>query len=128
MSLIRDAMTACTRLLRSDEPDGYGGQSLTWSEGEEFAAAFWRDYAAEKLAAMSAEPGPRFQVFTDKDTVLAWHDVFRREADGKIFRTVSNGGDLFTPDSSGLDLRQVTAEPYDPPDLDPDQEEVAAGD
>ena len=41
---------------------------------------------------------------------LEYHDVFRRVRDGKIFRVTSDGDDKFTPASTSLDMRQVTAE------------------
>lgn len=120
MSLIDEAMTACTRLLWTDVPDGCGGQDGSWTEGEEFTAAIVRDYAQERLAALSAEPGTRYTVLTKRSVDLKYHDVFRREADGCCFR-VTAPGDQSTPGSAGLDLRQATAELYDLPD----SEEVA---
>jgi hypothetical protein len=47
--------------------------------------------------------------------VLQYHDVFRRLSDGKIFRVTSDGDDKFTPDTATLNMRQVTAEEWEPP-------------
>jgi hypothetical protein len=53
-----------------------------------------------------------YTVTTSRAIVLEYHDVFRRESDGKIFRVTSDGDDLYTPKSAGLDMRQVTAEEW----------------
>ena len=52
----------------------------------------------------------RYTVTTRRAMTLEYHDVFRRVRDGKIFRVTSDGDDKFTPSSTSLDMRQVTAE------------------
>ena len=54
----------------------------------------------------------RYTVTTKRDVVLTFHDVFRRETDGKIFRVTSDGDDKHTPNSTYLDMRQVSAEEF----------------
>jgi hypothetical protein len=51
-------------------------------------------------------------VTTRKTKLLEYHDVFRRESDSKIFRVTSDGDDKHTPESAGLNMRQVTAEEF----------------
>ena len=43
---------------------------------------------------------------------LQYHDVVKRDRDGKIFRVTSDGDDNYTPASSSLDIRQVEAEEW----------------
>ena len=55
-----------------------------------------------------------YTVTTARSKVLEYHEVFRRLRDGKIFRVTSDGDDKYTPRAAGLDMRQVTAEEYEP--------------
>jgi hypothetical protein len=56
-----------------------------------------------------------YTVTTEKGLIMQFHDVFRRERDGKIFRVTSDGDDKYTPDSANLNIRQVTAEEWSVP-------------
>ena len=49
---------------------------------------------------------------TRKNIMLNNYDVLRRESDKKIFRVTSDGDDSFTPDSAGLNMRQVSCEEW----------------
>ena len=42
----------------------------------------------------------------------AYHDIFKRIRDGKVFRVTSDGDDVFTPQSATLDMRQCTCEEF----------------
>ena len=53
-----------------------------------------------------------YTVTTRKNINLQYHDVFRRESDGKIFRVTSDGDDKKTPASASLNMRQVSAEEW----------------
>ena len=53
-----------------------------------------------------------YTVTTSKALNLQYHDVFKRKSDNKIFRVTSDGDDKHTPNSSALDMRQVSAEEY----------------
>ena len=49
----------------------------------------------------------------NKNVNLQYHDVVRRQRDGKIFRITSDGDDNHTPAAATLNMRQVTAEEWE---------------
>jgi hypothetical protein len=51
-----------------------------------------------------------FTVWTEKGFTLDFHDLFRRDSDGQVFRVTSQGGDEQSPDSASFDLQHVSAE------------------
>ena len=112
MSLLSDAMEKCTMLDRQTGPDGYGGVITTWTGGAEFAAAIVFDTSIQARVADVQGVTSLYTVTTPKAVNLQYHDVFRRNADGKTFRVTSDGDDKKTPKSAGLDMRQVTAEEW----------------
>ena len=69
----------------------------------------------EARVAQSQGVKSMYTVTTKRNKVLEYHEVFRRERDGKLFRVTSDGDDKFTPDSATLDMRQVTAEEWEVP-------------
>lgn len=100
----------CTLLEKARVPDGEGGWTVSWTDGMKFQAAITHDDTMQARVAESEGMGSTFSVFTDKSMPLDYHDVFRRESDGQVFRVTSQGGDEVTPDSSNLDLCKVSAE------------------
>lgn len=113
MSLLNEAMTDCTMMICTTTPDGYGGHVEQWEDGEEFTAAIVFDTSMQARVADKEGVSSRYTITTAKDKVMSFHDVFRREEDGKIFRVTSDGDDKYTPDSASLNMRQVTAEEYE---------------
>ena len=116
MSLLNDAMTRCTMLHKMTEDDGYGGEITTWIPGASFDAAITFDTSMEARTAGAQGVTSLYTVTTRKNKVLEYHEVFRRESDGKIFRVTSDGDDKYTPASAALNMRQVTAEEWVPTD------------
>lgn len=116
MSLLSEAMTDCTMIAETVQSDGYGGYSAGWTDGAAFCAAIVFDTSLEARKAEADGVTSRYTITTGRDFVLKFHDVFRRESDGKIFRVTSDGDDSFTPLSASLDMRQVTAEEWRLPD------------
>lgn len=112
MSLLSEAMENCIILNKQTTADGYGGYITTWVEGAEFTAAITFDTSMEARTADKAGVTSLYTVTTSKALTLQYHDVFRRERDGKIFRVTSDGDDKFTPASATLNMRQVTAEEW----------------
>ena len=110
MSLLNDAMESCILLDKTTTSDGYGGFIPAWVDGASFNAAITFDTSIEARAAEAQGVHSLYTVTTSRNAVLQYHDVFRRERDGKLFRVTSDGDDKFTPRSAGLDMRQVTAE------------------
>lgn len=112
MSLLSDFMENCVILNKQTEPDGYGGFIYKWVEGAGFKAAIAFDTSMQARIADKQGVTSFYTVTTSKVLILQYHDVFKRLSDNKIFRVTSDGDDKFTPSSSSLDMRQVTAEEY----------------
>ncbi len=115
MSLLDNAMTDCVMMDKTTEPDGYGGKKDTYADGAPFSAAIVFDSSMQARTAEAQGVTSIYTVTTRKNMVLQYHDVFRRLADGKIFRVTSDGDDKYTPDTAALNMRQVTAEEWEPP-------------
>lgn len=115
MSLIDEyiEMTGgCVMLDKKRESDGYGGYTTQYVESVEFDAAITLDSSIQaKIAEQQGVTG-LYTVTTSKSLNLQYHDVFKRKSDNKIFRVTSDGDDKRTPDSSTLNMRQVSAEEY----------------
>lgn len=112
MSLLSEAMETCVMLNKQTSDDGYGGYMSTWNEGASFDAAIVFDTSIEARAAERTGVTSLHTVTTSRGLTLEYHDVFKRQRDGKIFRVTSDGDDKFTPASTSLDMRQVTAEEW----------------
>ena len=115
MSLIDEyiEMTGgCVMLDKQTVSDGYGGLDTQYVEGAAFDAAITLDTSIQaKLAEQQGVTGI-YTVTTSQAVNLQYHDIFRRNSDNKIFRVTSDGDDKHTPNSSTLDMRQVSAEEY----------------
>lgn len=112
MSLIDQYKAACVLLEKNRVPDGEGGFLTTWVEGAEFEAAFAFSTSIEARRAEREGVTSLYTVTTPKNITLEYHDVFKRLTDNKIFRVTSDGDDKYTPASSSLNMRQVTAEEW----------------
>lgn len=112
MSLLDNAMEDVILLEKTRVPDGEGGFITRWSEGAVFKAAVTFDTSMESRIAEKQGVTSRYTVTTRKSAMLEFHDVFRRISDGKIFRVTSDGDDKYSPNSSSLNMRQVTAEEW----------------
>jgi len=112
MSLLNEAMEACVLLDRKTTADGYGGYTTEWTDGAEFKAAIVLDNSMQARTAEKAGVTALYTVTTTKAMNLQYHDVFRREEDGKIFRVTSDGDDKKTPSSANLNMRLVSAEEW----------------
>lgn len=112
MSLLQEAMTDCTMLDKRTQSDGRGGWITSWIDGAEFRAAIVYDSSIEARQAQAQGVTALYTVTTTKANNLQYHDVFRREEDGKLFRVTSDGDDRHTPPSASLNMRQVSAEEW----------------
>lgn len=113
MSLLLDAMEDCDIMDRRTAPDGYGGYTTTWEVGAGFKAAIVLDTSMQARVGEKQGATALYTVTTPRALNLQYHDVFRRESDGKIFRVTSDGDDKKTPVSTSLDMRQVSAEEWE---------------
>ena len=112
MSLLEDAMESFNIIDKIKVSDGYGGTIDTWSDGVEIKAAAVLDSSDEMRVAMADGVKASYTITTNKNVNLQYHDVIKRQRDGKIFRITSDGDDNYTPVASTLNIRQVTAEEW----------------
>ena len=112
MSLLHEAMETCTLLDKRTVSDGRGGYESQWVDGAEIQAAVVFDSSMEARHAEAQGVTALYTITTVKSLNLQYHDVLRRESDGKIFRVTSDGDDKKTPSSAALNMRQVTAEEW----------------
>ena len=112
MSLLNDFMENCVMLNKSTVSDGYGGYTTTYTEGAEFKAAITFDTSMQARTAEKQGVTSFYTITTSKALTLEYHDIFKRLSDNKVFRVTSDGDDKYTPNSSSLDMRQVTAEEF----------------
>lgn len=104
----------CVRLERGGAPDGEGGVTATWREGEAFVAAIARDTSTEARVAEAAGVANAYTVTGPER--LSFGDVFRRASDGQAFRVTSNGDDGAAPACATFSFYQSTAEEWEVPD------------
>ena len=112
MSLLEDSFEPCKILDKKTQKDGYGGVITTYNEGADITAAIVFD---DSLAARTASvQGVKdvYTITTKKSVVLQYHDVIRRDRDGKVFRITTDGKDRKTPDTASLNMRVVRAEEF----------------
>lgn len=112
MSLLDEYMEECVVLNKSTINDGYGGYTTEWTDGAKFSSAITLDTSMQARIGETQGVTALYTVTTSKALNLQFHDVFRRESDGKIFRVTSDGDDKKTPNSANLNMRQVTAEEW----------------
>ena len=115
MSLIDDFTSKCVMQDKVTRPDGYGGTIKSFVDGAEFEAAVTLDNSMQSRVAEKQGVTALYTVTTKKNINLQYHDVFKRVADGKIFRVTSDGDDKATPFSAQLNMRQVSAEEWSLP-------------
>ena len=112
MSLLEDALEPCVMIDKTTQPDGYGGYISTYAEGAEFNAAIVFDSSIQARTAEKQGVTSLYTVTTSRALTLEYHDIFKRLRDNKVFRVTSDGDDKYTPASTTLDMRQVTAEEF----------------
>lgn len=112
MSLLSEAMESCTMQDKTTVADGYGGVITVYNDGAKFDAAIVLDNSMQARAAEQQGVKALYTVTTNKSINLQFHDIFRRNRDGKIFRVTSDGDDDKTPASAYLNMRQVSAEEW----------------
>lgn len=115
MSLLKESMEKCVMLNQGIIDDGYGGFVNEVTEGAYFEAAIALDNSTEARIAEKQGVTALYTITTSKALNLQYHNLFKRLSDGKIFRVTSDGDDVYTPASSTLDMRCVSAEEYELP-------------
>ena len=125
MSLIDVFKTSCTLLIPSEVSDGAGGFVTTWAESTTFNAAITLNSDLVLTEAYKENLNQYYNVTSDQS--LSFHDVFKRNADGKVFRVTSDCIDRTTPLCASFSFKQVTAEEWQlTGDITPTNEEEQA--
>lgn len=110
--LIDTMKERCTMLDRLTVPDGQGGIVPTWTDGASFDAAIVKDSSITARMAEKQGVTELYTVTVGTNVSLDFHDVFRRESDGAVFRVTSNITDSKTPAVASFQFGQVTAEKW----------------
>lgn len=110
MPLFDAFKTKCTLLEKSRVPDGEGGWSTGWADGPEFEAAIVLDSTINARLAEAEGVTGVYTVTASKNVTLDFHDAFRRESDGQVFR-VTKVNDP-TPDVASFQFSQYQAEEW----------------
>ena len=111
--LYKNMMEPCILMEKTRVPDGAGGFVTTWSDGAPFDAAIVMDTTVQARIAEGEGFTAVYTITTDRGVGLEFHDIFKRAADGQIFRVTSNSGDRRSPTFSGIVLEQVNAERWE---------------
>ena len=112
MNLLEEMMVPCVFMVPEEAPDGSGGNTTTWKEGEHLTAAIVRDTTMEARKAEAAGTVSNYTVTVSRNVHLPFHSVIKRISDGKTFRITSDNAEKKTPACSALDMAQSTAEEW----------------
>ena len=115
MSLLEEMMEPCLIMNKAKVPDGQGGFTTEWVEGAEILVAIVNDQSMQARRAEKEGVTSTFTLTTTRANALEFHDVIKRESDGKIFRVTSNTEDKKSPvaSMSTLDMAQCSAENWE---------------
>lgn len=112
-NLIDAFMQPCTLLEKKRESDGMGGFTITWTDGAAFDAAIVKEQSIAVQVAEKQGVTDVYKVTTGANAQLAFHDVFRRDADGATFRVTTDSADTKPPKVSSFAFYQVSAERWE---------------
>lgn len=115
MSLIDAYMVPCVMLSKMSEPDGEGGERVSWVERGKFTAAIKLDAPSAIILADKPAPSRSCTVTTFLPKYLHFGDVFRRQSDGAVFRATSNSEEQKTPAQASFQIAQCKAERWELP-------------
>ena len=113
MTLIESMMVPCTRLVLTAEADGLFGRQKEYTPGAPFRAAIIKQVPAETTEAERPALRELYTVVLPAGTALAHHEIFRRDADGALFREVGDSRDAEAPDRSTVRIGKTTAERWE---------------
>lgn len=112
MGIMSEFADDCTLIEKTRVSDGEGGWTVAWTDGVDFVAAIVLDNTINARVAEAEGMRAIYTVTTDSATPLEFHDVFRRNSDGQVFRVTSDGTDKMSPASATFKVAQVRAEEW----------------
>lgn len=110
MTLIDSFKVPCTLMEKTRVPDGEGGWTTAWADGAPFEAAIVLDSSINARVAEAEGVTGVYTVTTDRNVALDFHDAFRRDADGQVFR-ITKVNDS-TPAVASFQFNQYQAEEW----------------
>lgn len=113
MSLLEESMEPFTVMNKAVVPDGYGGTTVTYTEGVVIMGAMPFDNSTQVRIAQALGAKSTYTLTVRKNVELDYHTVVRRERDAKYFRLTSGTDDKQTPASAGLNMRQYSVEEFE---------------
>lgn len=103
-------MTDCTMLVEESQgTDGQFGEKTTYAPGAAFKALLRKDQSPEVRVAEAQGVEEQYTVVVETGVMLKYGDVFRRDADGAVFRVTSNIADSTAPAASTVQIGAVRA-------------------
>ena len=113
--LYEEYMTPCTLITKTSNADGEGGRDCVQTSGVKFQAAIVLDKTDVTRNADKESIKNTYTVTVSRAFPLRFHNVFRRDSDGQVFRVTSNSDDKMTPPRATMDMAQVVAEEWQLP-------------
>ena len=111
--LFERMMDDCVMMDKVSLPDGIGGITHEWRDGAPFRAAVVKDSTMQAKIAEKQGVTELYTVTVPKTVPMEFHDVFKRVADGAVFRVTSNVIDSQTPKVASFQFGQVSAERWE---------------
>ncbi len=112
MSLLDDAFEYFIVMDRRTVDDEYGGIETVYVNGAEIEGALVYDGSTQAKVAQAMGATSLYTLTVRKNIALDYHDVIKRERDGKYFRLTTGNDDMKTPMGAGLNMRQYQAEEW----------------
>jgi len=123
MSLMDEYAVACVLLVKTRTDDPVGGYKTAWKPDLHFTPA-WEFEGAPQMTVAEQEGVSRvYRIYVDKTLDLDFHEVFRREDNGQVYRVTNPGTDRKTPSFSRLNKRLIEVEKWEIPNGDTVEEE-----
>lgn len=128
MSLLDEFTVECTTITRAIVEDATGGYKTDWTDGVGFSAAWEYESAPETLVAEQEGVSRIYRIYVDKTLSLEYHDAFRRNDNGQIYRVTNPGTDRNTPSFSRLNKRLLEVEKWELPHDEEEDDVQNSGD
>ena len=111
MTLIDAFKVPCTLVEKTRVSDGEGGWTVAWADGASFEAAIVLASGTEARLAESMGTTAIYTVTVERNVSLDYHDTFRRDSDGQVFRVTKENDP--TPGVATFQFNQYQAEAWE---------------